>query len=323
MNPENITNLKDIIELKLSPMINDEYIFLDLPYYKNIGDALIWKGTEEFLKKIPQKCLYKSSSENYIKPPLSKNTIILLQGGGNFGDIWRKHTDFLLNIVNKFPENKIIIFPKTAFYKNSNNLKKDAQMMANHSNLIICARDIKTYQLFTKYFYKNKILLVPDMTFFIPKHIFKKNKVKKQRKNLFLKRKDKELLNFNYEDYLDNKKNIEEYDWPSIENKLVIDMILSCLKKIFSLTKNFKTINIIISKIINWYAIKIYMPKLIKIGNIFLNKYQKIYTTRLHGAILGYLLQKEILLFDNSYGKNSSFYETWLETIDSITFIKK
>lgn len=293
---------------KLFSIIDNEYIFLDLPYYTNIGDSLIWKGTEVFLKKIPYKCLYRSSIETYITPKISKNTIILLQGGGNFGDLWRRHNDFNLRVLYEFPKNKIIILPKTVFYKDKKIMLKDAELMSKHPNLIICARDENSYTLLKNYFYKNKIILAPDMAFFISQEYLNKYKKKEGNKKLFLKRNDKELCSFSYNHYLENDNKLEIHDWPTIEYNFLFIRLFSFLKKVQKKSNSLKYINYFTGKVVNLYATKVYMPKLIKIGVQFISNYNKIYTTRLHGAILGLLLEKPIVLFDNSYGKNEKFY---------------
>lgn len=74
--------LRSIIRDQLIPLISDSYVFLDLPYYTNIGDVLIWEGTETFLSSLPAKCLYRCSCQTFSYRPLPKNTTILLQGGG-------------------------------------------------------------------------------------------------------------------------------------------------------------------------------------------------------------------------------------------------
>ena len=50
---QRINELKSIIDRTLTPEITNDYILLDLPYYTNIGDTLIWEGTKEFLKNYP------------------------------------------------------------------------------------------------------------------------------------------------------------------------------------------------------------------------------------------------------------------------------
>ncbi|MFW5886131.1 MAG: polysaccharide pyruvyl transferase family protein [Bacteroidota bacterium] len=318
-----LNSLKKIIFEQLSPLINNNYIFLDLPYYTNIGDTLIYKGTEEFLKTLPYKCLYKTAIETYHKPKISKEVIILLQGGGNFGDIWRRHTEFCLRIINEFPENRIIILPQTVFYKDKTILKADAYLMSKHPKLTICARDSVTHQLLKTFFPKNNILLVPDMAFYISQTHLNKYRKPEQNRELFFKRKDKEFQTFDYKNYLGNNNGIEEHEWPSMERKLFSSGILNYLKRIHSVFKKFNYINFISAKITDWYAVNIYMPRLIKTGIRFLSRYQYIYTTRLHGAILSILLQKPITFFDNSYGKNSSFYNTWLKDLNDIIMVEK
>jgi pyruvyl transferase EpsO len=44
----------------------------------------------------------------------------------------------------------------------------------------------------------------------------------------------------------------------------------------------------------------------------WVDQYSKVYSNRMHGAILAWLLGKETYLINNSYGKSKSLYETWL-----------
>ncbi|UVP53814.1 polysaccharide pyruvyl transferase family protein [Bacteroides cellulosilyticus] len=55
----------------------------------------------------------------------------------------------------------------------------------------------------------------------------------------------------------------------------------------------------------------------------FINPYKEIYTTRLHVAILSILTHKPFMFIDNSYGKNSSFYNTWLTDLNGSTFVRE
>lgn len=52
-----------------------------------------------------------------------------------------------------------------------------------------------------------------------------------------------------------------------------------------------------------------------------MNKYDTIYSTRLHVAILGVLLNKYVYFFDNSYGKNYALYDTWLRDFSNLKFV--
>ena len=45
------SHLQQLLEATLLPLINEDYVLLDLPYHSNIGDILIWQGELELLKK--------------------------------------------------------------------------------------------------------------------------------------------------------------------------------------------------------------------------------------------------------------------------------
>lgn len=303
--------LMSIISSKLTPLIDNNYVYLDLPYYNNLGDTLIWEGTKNFLKTLPYKCLYSTDMLFYIERNFSENVIILLQGGGNFGDLYRDHTDFRKRIINTYPRNKIIILPQSVYYNNSNLIQEDATFYANYPNVIICARDEYSYQ-FLKQNFSNNILLVPDMAFFID---LNKYKIPKSGvKSLYLKRLDKEFSSINY---LKIPSEVEVHDWPTIEYSIkkyyYIDKIFYPVKFLFWIFgKKYKKL------VEDFKRDKFYRPSYVQIGINFISQYSTIYTTRLHVLILSVLLDKKIFLMDNTTGKLNSFYTTWLKDLDNI-----
>jgi pyruvyl transferase EpsO len=319
---DKILQLANHIREVLSPLITRDYWLLELPYYTNIGDILIWKGTECFLKYFNVRCKYKSSSTTFRRKRIDTDTIILLQGGGNFGDLWNEPHGpqaFRRKIVATYPDNAIIILPQTVFYSNENNIRADSELFSKHNNITICARDKDSYHLLKKYFNINTILLVPDMAFCIPPEQLKKYRGRPSGKDLFLKRTDREFkVDINYAEFINDKKNIDISDWPTMQRQTVYTFLLRCFLWVF--LRLSRKIHIMFPKLTDLYAFFFFKPHMIKTGVRFLNKYKKVYTTRLHAAILCCLLNKPFILFDNSYGKNSSFFKTWLHDLDGAEF---
>lgn len=312
--------LNSLLERTLSPLINSNYIYLDLPYYTNIGDTLIWKGTEDFLSTLDHRCLYRSSIETYHKPEIDSDTIILFQGGGNFGDIWRRHPQFIIRVLNDFPNNRAIILPQTIFYKDMEILKEDGALFSRYPDLTICCRDKISHQLIIDNFPKNRAIMLPDMAFCIQKEFLKQHTTDSKAEQLFFKREDRELSEFDYNPFFTHN-NIKQHEWPSMDHKLYLTVKLDILIFILRVFKKIGINSRALCSYIDNFATKVYMPKLLKIGICFISRYNYIYTTRLHGAILSVLLNRPITFFDNSYGKNSSFYDTWLKDYESIKFI--
>ena len=307
---EKCRQLKSCIEEQLIPLINNDYVLWELPYHENIGDLLIWKGELAFLRQLPYKRLGSCSFSTYEYKDISSNVVILLHGGGNFGDVWREPQNFRLQIVSKYPDNPIIIFPQTVWYHNAGTMKQDAEIMARHKNLTICARDKKSYEFLKTHFSANKILLVPDMAFCLPADWVRRFQVASNHKTLFLKRTDKEL-DTSYSALPFKEGEMEVSDWPTFERRHILYRIGGKL-----------VYNPKYRKVADWYFRFIVMPYFVRKGLRFVSPYDYVYTTRLHVAISCVLLGKPFTLLDNSYGKNSSFYETWLADVDGIECMK-
>jgi pyruvyl transferase EpsO len=317
-----ISSLRSLIKQALFPLIDRDYVLLELPYYANTGDLLIWEGERFFLRNIPYKCLHIASKDTYnVKRSLSKDTIILLQGGGNFGDLWRDCQSFRLRVIEKYPHNKIIIFPQTVFYESDEVLRQDAKIMSAHANLTICARDKVSYDILKTHF-DNTILLVPDMAFCIPPERLLQYVIQEKDGVLFIKRTDKELSDYSTSFIpFHRQSSLKISDWPSFERRLLIDFILRKSLGVKSLLARCHVPTRLLDKMIDCYVEYIYKPLHIRMGVRFLSGYNRIYATRLHVAILSVLLCKPFTLLDNSYEKNRSFYETCLSDVEEIRFI--
>ena len=300
--------LQERIENQLSSLITGDYWLLNVPYHPNVGDTLIWQGELDFLRKFPYKCKGMRSFYSPVPTNIGKEDLILIHGGGNFGDLWELPQEWQMNVVQMYLDNKIVFLPQTVWFEHEENMKACAESLSKHNNLTICARDMVSYDILKKNF-ANEILLVPDMAFCIDMMRWQKPNVTKEA--LLLKRNDKELKDYSEITKLVEQGNVTICDW--------LPFTEECWQKTwFRRTKKY------VPFMYDWYARNIFRPYLINSGVQLIGSYKKIYSTRLHAAILSILLDKaeDLTWFDNSYGKNSSFYETWLSDVEGITFIK-
>ncbi len=169
-------DLKKQLENSLAQLgeIN-ECVLLNYPDYANVGDHLIGLGTIIYLLKNPQiKLTYLSAIENHNSAILdqklsnnSGNTTILLQGGGNLGDLWYEQQTFREEIIQKYSQHRIIILPQTIHFQDPEKLQQAAQIFNHHPNLTICVRDRHSQQLARTYFSNCQIILTPDMAFML------------------------------------------------------------------------------------------------------------------------------------------------------------
>lgn len=311
---EKIKQLRRIIDKQIRPLISSDYVYLDLPYYSNIGDTLIWAGTSNFFKTVPFKCLHSYGLSTYFPFSLSSSTVILLQGGGNLGDLYRVHSDFRRKIISTYPNNKVIILPQTVFYEHDDFIKEDAAFYAKYPNVTICAREQYSYD-FLKAHFHNDVLLVPDMAFYldVPTFDYKGD----GNRILFLKRTDKELVDDQWPSFV--PENAEVHDWPTYEHRFLIDRIYWRLQ---AFTHKFCSKRMS-NRFTDYFREYWYKPFYIRKGVELLKPYSSIYTTRLHVMILGLLMNKRLYLINNSSGKLVNYYNTWLKDLDTITVLEQ
>ena len=311
---EQIAILKKTIEERLLPLVDRDYVFLDLPYHPNIGDSLIATAAIKLLKKVPYHCLYCSSGYTFDKRKISSDTLIIFNGGGNFGDLWRSYSVFRNMVINDHPENYFLILPQSVFYNNLKNLEEDVRVYSVcGKRMTICARDKDSFDFLKKNFVENNIILVPDLAFYTDKGLLKQKSG--MGRELFLKREDKEVVPNSQ--YAIVPKAAEIHDWPTMERLLWVYREYLRVKRITNKMWYpifFLHVEDIIKK-------KILLPYFLRNGIKFVNRYDVVYSTRLHVAILAVLLNKQVFFFDNSYHKNLSLYNTWLRDFPNIKFV--
>lgn len=301
--PDKTEELRKIINRKLLPLIDNDYVYLDLPYHNNLGDILIWEGTLQFLKQSTHRCLYASDLFGYRKPKISEDTVILMHGGGNWGDLWPIHHDFRKQVIAEFPDNRVIVLPQSVHYEEEDNIKKDICFFKRYPNVVICTRDRVSYDILAHNLC-NEILLVPDMAFHIRTKTWKSTMQPAKTRALYAKRMDKELSKDPDISMLPN--DVEVRDWPAMENTPFCQKLVD---KCFSLGNRLHLP--LTATLTDWFWKNWIRPVYVRTAVHFLEPYKTVYSTRLHIAILSVLLGKDLYIIDNNYAKTQNYFDTW------------
>lgn len=314
---EKITQLRNTIRQELSSLIKDkECILLEAPYHNNIGDLCIWQGEIEFLNSIGAKLLFTKSLYWTPTDNINPQTVILLSGGGNFGDIYRSSQSCRLEIIAKYPHNRIVMFPQSVWYDDKGLIAQDAAIMSQHKDLWLCARDKTTYEFFKKHFPSNHVLLVPDMAFYLSDSQLNhyRNKENSGRR-LFMRRTDGELVKTTP----GTLEVADVRDWPGFaDTDLKYYFFHQAKRGIRVLSSIWLPIGRQWERIIDKIADKSLRPRLVNSGLELISNYDQITTTRLHALILSVLLGKNVEYIDNKTGKLSDYVDTWLSDLNSV-----
>lgn len=312
-----INRLRDFIYELLTPLIDRDYVLYGLPYYTNIGDTLIWDGELEFLKSIPYQCIGTCGWDSYPGTALDKDTIVLITGGGYFGDTWRNGWEYVLRGISNLKDNRIIILPNSIYYNDTQILERDSQYLGEFRELIICARDQYSFNFAHEHF-SNQVLMVPDMAFCIDTNYLRKLTKPIAKGTLYLKRNDKEFVSETEIITKDSATDVR--DWPTMDAPSIFQRIVERIAGyIGALGRRHLIPGKSQDAMLEPLYKDVYREYLTKTGVSFLSQYKKIYTTRLHVMILALLLDKPVEFIDNSYGKLGNFYSTWLADCDIVS----
>ncbi|MGH7844649.1 MAG: polysaccharide pyruvyl transferase family protein [Candidatus Binatia bacterium] len=280
---------------------------LDFPNHANVGDSAIWLGEKKFLKSIGAKIAYECDVVTYSQQVLAErvgNGVILLHGGGNFGDVWPTRQLFREKVIKAFPENKIVLFPQTIYFKERSNLMRAQEILNRHHNLVILARDKRSLE-FARNEFKAPSALCPDMAFMLESL---RRPIDPEEEILWLARTDVESrgaissLNGAY---------VRMTDWLEEQSTITDQVNRRLAKPITRHPRVFGRLSPLISVLLDRLA-----WQRVARGTKLLSSSRVVITDRLHGHILSVLLGIPHVVLDNNYGKLRDFVQTWTKACD-------
>ena len=143
---------------------------LDFPNHSNVGDSAIWLGALAWLAetniRIQYRCDVKSYRRSAVAESLEDDGVIFINGGGNLGDLWRRHQRLRETVIRDFPDRPIVQLPQSIHFQGRENLARARAVFNGHPNLTLLVRDDASLALARNEF-RAKSLLCPDMAFFL------------------------------------------------------------------------------------------------------------------------------------------------------------
>ncbi|MCR3906934.1 MAG: polysaccharide pyruvyl transferase family protein [Tenericutes bacterium] len=219
---------------------------------------------------------------NPFKIQASSSDVILIHGGGNMNDLWHG-IRLLKNIIQQHPDNALIVAPQSYWFEGTcfpSLFSKTSQ------KIYLFCREKISYQLLTSLnLPKNvHVLLSPDTSLYLTKEDFHANSGEY---TLFCLRTDKESAMFQQEENNQLLWQVTSTRWQLKRKILMQDL------SIFGSFKDFVAL---------------------------IEASKKVYTDRLHVAILAAILGKKTVLYPNSYYKNKAVYEYSLSNYPNVIF---
>jgi exopolysaccharide biosynthesis predicted pyruvyltransferase EpsI len=301
------------IDETLAPLIagrSERICIIDPPDHPNVGDNAIFLGELAFLRRnFPHARIDFFDVGNYTPACdrfIQDSSIILLHGGGNFGEIWPRHHAIRMEILKRFPGKPIVQFPQSISFATEAGIDSTARAIERQGNLTLLVRDRKS-QAFAEKHFPCTTVLCPDMAFALGDLAREPASLD----FLCLLRGDKEVV-------MDHSKllqvlaklggSLEVADWIKMP-----DSRLGRRDKALGRTWRRYPSTIGLTRSLAFRVRERYARERLAFGLGLLSRGSMVITDRLHAHVLCCLLGVRHLLFDSLDGKVSALYEAWTE----------
>lgn len=273
-------------------------VLIGTPEHGNLGDHAISIAERILLKKNRIRCV-EISGYFYRRFPklisqfIKKKDVIGIHGGGFLGSLWKEEDDMANQIIQTYPNNRIVIFPQTIFFTCDKDCQEFIKVYSSHKDLHLFLREENSYKLAVDILKNSncKIYLVPDMALSLDTDYL--NVPERGNKVLLCFRTDKEII-LSQENRHTIKKLISNINCETEE-------ITTCYPRCIVLANREKELNRLLTKIKT-------------------SKY--LIADRLHAMIFAYITGTPCYVFDNISHKVSGVYK-WIEDCDYIRFCEK
>lgn len=266
---------------------NPRIFLVGTPEHGNLGDHAIVYAEKNFLTKLfPNMPLIEiGNSEylnyaDYIARHIRSEDIIAIDGGGNLGTLWGNEDDKISNIISRFSHHKIIVFPQTCYYDDTDSgrerLARNREIYDGAKNLLITLRDKASYDFVKINFPRVKSAFIPDIVFSImnaPKNVSGSGV-------LLCMRKDKEKI-LCPDIHAALKEIVKSSGMPAAVTDTLVDRRVTVSKREVELAQKWR--------------------EFAKAGIVL--------TDRLHGMIFAAITGTPCIAFDNKSGKVKGGYE--------------
>ncbi|CAM3791002.1 polysaccharide pyruvyl transferase family protein [Smaragdicoccus niigatensis] len=283
---------------------------IGFPWHLNIGDSLIVLGSMALLDELNVELGYVADGGTYDPRALRRavpDGPILLAGGGNFGDRYHHHQLLRERVILDFPDRRIISLPQTMeWVGDSGSLEQCHRVYSQHPDLTVLVRDHDGVDAASAIFGAHMIRFSPDHALGLPPIV----RVPPPTQGVkVLKRADREAVV--------EKWNTDLFplaatsDW-TVEPRTRIT-VQGLAVFIVAATKLGRRSRLIERARVA--AFRSIAEHLVDQGVRTLAIGKTVVTDRLHAAVLGLLIGREVLLVDNANRKLSLIFHDYLHTI--------
>jgi exopolysaccharide biosynthesis predicted pyruvyltransferase EpsI len=278
---------------------------LDFPDHGNVGDSAIWLGERQALEELGVEVVYVCSCDTYDRSALlrrlGREGVVLLHGGGNFGDLYPRHQAFREHVLDDLPGHAVVQLPQTVWVDRPERLERTRVAVERHGRFSMLVRDRASAEL-ARTVVPGEVSLCPD-----PATALTLARTRAPAADvLWLLRADKEAPSTRRGRITDDERTMCA-DWPT--DPLPARARVWATRQAGRLTSRLALPPVARSSDAETWDAR--ARARVDRGIDLLSSARVVVTDRLHGHILSDLLDLPHVALDNTYGKIASYTGCW------------
>lgn len=163
-----LRSVRDLTVSTLKEVLGGErnVAIVDAPNQRNVGDSLIWAGEMAYVEELGLRVRYVADLWTYDPAALRRampSGVILLHGGGNFGDLWPGHQILREMVVADLPDYRIIQLPQSIQFRDEERARVANTIIGAHPDFTALIRDHISLQRAAHHLPDVSVRFCPDM----------------------------------------------------------------------------------------------------------------------------------------------------------------
>lgn len=170
------------IKIRIFARGREKVLFLiGTPIHGNLGDQAIALAETNLIKNKLDSNVIEIPSPyalEFLKQwkKIIDTSRILIHGGGFMGSLWPVENALILEVIQSFKSNRVIILPQTVFFQSANmrdEIKEYQVLLKSRPNVTLCVREEFSYHKVVDEYQFPNVVLIPDMVTYLESDDFK------------------------------------------------------------------------------------------------------------------------------------------------------
>lgn len=309
----------DLEKLKTHIPTGRPVVYFDYAVYGNVGDMLIHKATEYFFELNDNRVLDAFNLQNYergLDKSFPLNTVVVFQGGGNFGDLFPRHDQLRLAVLERFRQHQAVVLPQTVYFENDQSCRDTMAAYNAHDRLTLCLRDTRSYDAISGRA-RVRTDLLPDMAHMLAGSDWVKSACADAANadpgELYFMREPWRIEETDGADNRFDVRAIDVWNWPQYLTEREKQQI-ALARRLHRWDRKYFHSRLPLGF---WRTRR---DAILERALAFFAAHETIHTNRLHGGLFGLLCNKPVVLYDTGYGKLKGYYSTWFTDEPRVRF---